>query len=358
MGPGPSSVSPAVLAAMSEPPIGYLDPELFELLEGIRAGLRILFETKSRFTVPLTGTGMAGMEACIANCVGQGDRVVVVSAGYFGDRIAELAGRLGANVDVVRGEWGKAVETSALRTDLERGSPPVLVAAVHAETSTGVRQDLAPFAAVAHEYGALFLADMVTSLGGIPVDVDGWDIDIAYSAVQKCVGAPPGLAPVTVTDAVLESMHQRGLPHANWYVDFKLLGAYYDSPHTYHHTVPVNNYYALFAALGEAFEEGLDERFKRHQTASNALIAGLREFGIEPLAPEAIRLPTLNAVALPPGVDDLLVRNNLLSHHGIEIGGGIGKLKGKIWRIGTMGFAADMKNVERLLAALKTELYR
>ncbi len=358
MGPGPSSVSPGVLAAMSEPPIGYLDPELFELLDEIRDGLRKLFRTTNKFTVPLTGTGMAGMEACLANCVADGDRVVVVSAGYFGDRIAELAKRLGAVVDVVHGEWGEAVDPAVLRAELERGAPPVLVAAVHAETSTGVRQDLAPLASTAHEFGALFLADMVTSLGGIPVNLDNWEIDVAYSAVQKCVGTPPGLAPVTVTDAVLESVQQRGLPRANWFSDFKLLGNYYDVPHMYHHTVPVNNYKALQIALAEAFEEGLARRFDRHQAASAALIEGLEEFDIRPLAAPEIRLPTLNAVVLPSGVDDALVRTNLLVHHGIEIGGGLGKLKGKIWRIGTMGYSADLNNVERLLAALKSELHR
>ncbi len=358
MGPGPSSVSQGVVDAMGAPPIGYLDPELFELLEGIRVGLRRLFGTSNQFTVPLTGTGMAGMEACLANTVSPGDQIVVVAAGYFGERIAELAVRMGAIVTVVRGEWGRAVDPAQLRATLEAGPAPVLVAAVHAETSTGVRQELAPLAEIAHEAGALFLADTVTSLGGISVEADKWGVDIAYSAVQKCVGCPPGLSPVTVSEAVLERAQKVNLPHGYWFSDFKLLGSYYNAPHVYHHTVPVNNYYALDAALSEAFAEGLRERFARHITASGALLDGLAQMGVNPLAPTDCRLPTLNAVIIPDNVDDQQVRTNLLTKHGIEIGGGLGKLKGKIWRIGTMGHTADLNNVERLLAAMKTELHR
>jgi alanine-glyoxylate transaminase/serine-glyoxylate transaminase/serine-pyruvate transaminase len=301
---------------------------------------------------------MAGMEACIANTVSPGDHVVVVAAGYFGERIAELALRMGTNVTVVRGEWVQTVEPAQLRATLEAGPAPVLVAAVHAETSTGVRQDLAPLAAIAHEAGALFLADMVTSLGGIAVEADSWGVDIAYSAVQKCVGAPPGLSPVTVSEAVLERAQKANLPRGYWFSDFKLLGNYYNAPHMYHHTVPVNNYYALDAALTEAFAEGLNERFARHQAASGSLLNGLAQLGVNPLAPKDCRLPTLNAVTIPDNVDDQQVRTSLLIKHGIEIGGGLGKLKGKIWRIGTMGHTADLNNVERLLAAMKTELQR
>ena len=356
LGPGPSSVTPRVLQALSQAPIGYLDPELFQLLDGLRADLRTVYGTDNAFTIPLTGTGMAGMEACLANLLEPGDPVIVGVNGFFGGRMVEICRRLGADVIQVDAEWGRILEPDVFETALKAKPGVKLVACVHAETSTGVRTPLEPIADLAHRAGALFLADAVTSLGGIPVDSDRVGADVCYSATQKCMGAPPGLSPITVNARALEVANSRTSP-VSWFFDWKLLQAYYDGAHAYHHTVPVNLYYALRESLVEIVEEGLGARFDRHRTESNFLMEGLSELGLSPFAQEGYRLPTLNSVRVPETVgDEAAIRMRLLSEYGVEIGGGLGALKGKVWRIGTMGASATHRNVTLLLAALKSLL--
>ena len=357
LGPGPSSVTPRVLEALARAPIGYLDPELFTLLDELRANLRTVFGTRNAFTIPLTGTGMAGMECCLANLLEPGDNVVIGVAGFFGGRMAEICRRLGAQVTEVHAEWGRILEPEQFADALKPMKSVKLVGCVHAETSTGIHQPLEPIVALAHQQGALFLADAVTSLGGLPVEIDTTGIDVCYSGTQKCMGAPPGLSPITVSERALEIALNRRTLSGEWFFDWKLLRDYYDGAHAYHHTVPVNLYYALHAALQEIVEEGLEERFARHRAVSEQLMAGLRKMDIVPFAQEGHRLPTLNAVKIPDSVsDEAGVRKRLLMEYGLEIGGGLGELKGKIWRIGTMGASATPRNVTLLLAALKTVL--
>jgi alanine-glyoxylate transaminase/serine-glyoxylate transaminase/serine-pyruvate transaminase len=354
LGPGPSSVTPRVLEALGRAPIGYLDPELFALLDDLRADLRTIFGTQNAFTLPLTGTGMAGMECCLSNLVEPGDNVVIGVNGFFGGRMVEICTRLGANVTKVEAEWGRILEPEPVAAALRSLASVKLVACVHAETSTGARQPLEPIARLAHDQGALFLADAVTSLGGIPVEIDSVGVDVAYSGTQKCLGAPPGLSPITVSERAFAVAAARKTPVPIWYFDWKLLRAYYDDAHAYHHTVPVNLLYALRESLAEIREEGLEARFARHRAVSAQLVAGLAELTIHPFAQEGYRLPTLNAVTLPPGVEDeAAVRRWLLTEYGIEIGGGLGALKGRLWRIGTMGASATPRNVTLLLAALR-----
>jgi|SRR5579871_5656903 len=357
LGPGPSSVSPRVLEALGRAPIGYLDPELFALLDRLRANLRIAFGTSNAFTIPLTGTGMAGMECCLTNLVEPGDNLLIGVNGFFGGRMVEIGRRLGAEVTVVEGEWGRPLDPERFASALSGLSSVKLVGCVHAETSTGVRQPLEEIAATAHRHGALFLVDAVTSLGGIAVEIDKVSVDVCYSGSQKCVGAPPGISPITVSDRAFAVAAERKSPITSWFFDWKLLAGYYDGAHAYHHTVPVNLLYAMAEALDEIVEEGLETRFARHREVSGRLIEGLSELGIMPFAQEGYRLPTLNAVCIPDRVsDEAALRKRLLVEFGVEIGGGLGDLKGKIWRIGTMGASASHRNVTLLLAALREVL--
>jgi alanine-glyoxylate transaminase/serine-glyoxylate transaminase/serine-pyruvate transaminase len=357
LGPGPSSITPRVQEALGLAPIGYLDPELFMLLEGLRADLRTVFGTRNDFTFPLTGTGMAGMECCLSNLVEPEDSVVIGVNGFFGGRMVEICRRLGAKVTQVNGEWGKIIEPGEFAKAIQTAGKVKLVGCVHAETSTGVRQPLEEIARLAHEADALFLADTVTSLGGIPVEIDANGVDVAYSGTQKCMGAPPGLSPITVSERAWQVASARKSAAPVWYFDWQLLRAYYDAPHAYHHTVPVNLLFALREALAEITEEGLEARFARHRDVSGQLMAGLSRLEIQPFAQEGYRLPTLNAVLIPSSVEDEMAeRKRLLTEYGIEIGGGLGELKGKVWRIGTMGASATPRNVTLLLAALQEVL--
>lgn len=361
LGPGPSPVHPRVLAAMSRPPIGYLDPELFEILAEIQSGLRMLFRTANAYTLALTGTGMAGMEFCLSNLIEPGETVVIGVNGYFGGRMAEIAGRLGANVIRVEHPWGTAIDANRLAEACDKAGKVALVGCVHAETSTGVESNCAAVAQVAHEHGALFLMDAVTSLGGITVEVDAWEVDACYSATQKCVGAPPGLSPVTLSEAAWEKILKRTTPLPIWFFDAKLLDAYWHTrPAAYHHTVPVNNYYGLVEALRLIQEEGLQERWARHYTNAALLWKELASIplSLTPFAPAEYRLPTLNAVRLPDefSANEAGLRSRLLSEFGIEIGGGFGDLKGKLWRIGLMGHGSEARNIYALSGALKALL--
>jgi alanine-glyoxylate transaminase/serine-glyoxylate transaminase/serine-pyruvate transaminase len=342
---------------MTRPPIGYLDPELFEILTEIQAGLRQLFRTTNPYTLAVTGTGMAGMEFCLSNLIEPGETVVIGVNGFFGGRMCDIAARQGAKVIRVDHPWGTPIDATRIAEACDTAGKVAIVGCVHAETSTGVESDCATVAQVAHDHGALFIMDAVTSLGGIPVEVDAWGVDAAYSATQKCVGAPPGLAPVTLSEPAWEKIQKRTTPLPIWFFDAKLLDAYWHGrPATYHHTVPVNNYYGLVETLRLIAEEGLENRWARHQKNSRLLWQELAKVSpaLTPLAPVECRLPTLNAVRLP---DNLLaaevgLRNRLLSEFGIEIGGGLGELKGKVWRIGLMGHGSEARNVYALAGAL------
>jgi len=362
LGPGPSPVHPRVLAALGRPPIGYLDPELFAALDEIADGLRFLFRTENPYTIPLTGTGMSGMEFCLVNLLEPGETIVVAVNGFFGGRMCEIAERIGSSVLRVDFPWGTPVDPARVAEacdSLEK--TPALVGCVHAETSTGVESPCAEVAKMAHERGALFVMDAVTSLGGIPVEVDAWGVDACYSATQKCVGAPPGLAPVTLSERAWDKIQRRTTPVPNWYLDAKSLDAYYrQRPAAYHHTVPVNALFALREALALIREETLEARWQRHRDNSALLWDQMATLPADfaPFAPAGCRLPTLNSVRLPDGLraGEADLRSRLLTMFGIEVGGGLGALKGVVWRIGLMGHGSEARNVHTLVGALRTLL--
>jgi alanine-glyoxylate transaminase / serine-glyoxylate transaminase / serine-pyruvate transaminase len=357
LGPGPSGVHPRVLRAMSAPLLGHLDPQFLELMEDVKRLLRLTFRTENRFTMPLSATGSAGMEAVFVNLLEPGDAVLVCVTGVFGGRMAEVARRAGAEVMTLEVPWGEVVDPDRVQAFLEGAYPdprrqPKAMAVVHAETSTGARQPLQRLGELAHDRGALFVVDAVTSLGGCPLEVDHWGIDACYSGTQKCLSCPPGLSPVTFSDAALERVRKRGRPVQSWYLDVGLLDQYWGASRVYHHTAPISMIYALHEALRLVHEEGLEARWVRHDRNHRALVAGLEALGLElPVAREH-RLPMLNSVGVPQGVDEGAVRGALLSRHGIEIGAGLGPLKGKVWRIGLMGESSTPANVLLVLAAL------
>ncbi len=353
MGPGPMSVPARVVAAMGAAPLGHLDPELFAALTEIQEKLRPVFGTENDFTIALTGTGMAGMESCFANLIEPGDTAVIAVHGFFAERMCDLAGRFGANVVRVDSEWGQPSDPERVADAAAKAGRVKLVACVHAETSTGVRQLLEPIAEIARRYDALFLVDAVTSLGGLAVEIDRIGVDAGYSGSQKCMGSPAGLSPLTVSPRAMASAASRKSKVPSYYYDWSELAKYWGEQRAYHHTVPASNLLAFRESLRTIDEEGLPARFARHQAMSDRLISGLSDIGIKPFAKEGNRLPTLNTVTIPDGVDDLAVRKRLLMEYGIEIGGGLGPLKGRIWRIGTMGDSAQPRNVDLLVAALK-----
>lgn len=353
LGPGPSNVHPRVLRALSTPTIGHLDPYFLGIMEETQALLRTLFRTSNALTIPISGTGSAGMETCFANFVEPADDVVIGVNGLFGTRMVDVASRLGAVVHPAEAPWGAAVPPEAVERALRAARRPKLVAIVHAETSTGAQSDVAAIAACARRYDALVLADVVTSLGGCPVDVDQWGVDIAYSATQKCLSCPPGLAPLTVGDRALRVLDERRRPVPSWYLDLRLIGAYWGADRTYHHTAPINMNYALREALRLILEEGLEARFQRHRRNHAALVAGLTALGLDLVVEPADRLSMLTSVRVPAEIDETSTRRRLLQDFHIEIGGGLGPLAGKIWRIGLMGESSRAQSVLSLLAALE-----
>lgn len=355
MGPGPSDVPGRTLQAMAAPCIGHLDPAFLSLMDETQRLLRHLFQTGNPLTIPVSGTGSAGMETCFVNLVEPGDEVVVCVNGVFGTRMADIVGRLGAKLIRIDAEWGRAVDPEPVRQAIKGRNPKVL-AVVHAETSTGVCQPLGELEKVAHEAGALFLVDMVTSLGGMPVALDEMKIDAAYSGTQKCISCPPGLSPISFGPAAMDALKNRKTPVVSWYLDMSMVSSYWGAERKYHHTAPVNMIYGLREALRIIAEEGLEARFARHRLNHRALVAGLEAMGLSMLVPEAERLPMLNSVRIPEGADDLKVRKALLKDFDVEIGGGLGALAGKVWRIGIMGHASRRRNVMLLLAALETIL--
>ena len=355
MGPGPSNVSARVLQAMSAPCIGHLDPYFLLIMDETQRLLKYLFQTENPFTIPVSGTGSAGMETCFVNLIEPGDEVVVCINGVFGMRMADIVKRLDGKLIQVDGKWGRAIDPEVVRTAI-RGKNPKIIALVHAETSTGVCQPLKDIAHIAHKAGALFLVDMVTSLGGVEVAVDSMEIDVAYSGTQKCISCPPGLSPVTFGPAAINALESRKSPIVSWYLDMSMVRSYWGSERKYHHTAPINMIYALREALRIIAEEGLEARFARHQLNHRALVAGIEAMGLSMFVPEPERLPSLNAVRIPEGVNDIKVRKALLTDFGIEIGGGLGHLQGKIWRVGLMGHSSIRKNVFLFLSVLETVL--
>jgi alanine-glyoxylate transaminase/serine-glyoxylate transaminase/serine-pyruvate transaminase len=357
MGPGPSDVSPRVLAALSRPTVGHLDPAFQDLMEEIKAALARLFNAPDHVCVPLPAPGTAGMEAALMNLLEPGDRAVIAVNGVFGGRMVDMAGRAGAEVVRVDAPWGEPVDVAAVEAALASG-PAKVLAFVHAETSTGVRSDAAALCALARRHGALSIVDCVTSLGGVPVDAAAWDADVLYSGTQKCLSAPPGLSPVAFSRRALEAIAARTTPVRNWLLDVSLLMAYWggEGGRTYHHTAPINTLYGLHESLVALFEEGQQAVFVRHARMHEALVAGLEALGLQMLVAPEHRLPQLNTVRVPEGVDEAAVRTRLLANWDLEIGAGLGPLKGQVWRIGLMGTSASPWHVRVCLTALADAL--
>ncbi|MCS7160784.1 MAG: alanine--glyoxylate aminotransferase family protein [Gemmatales bacterium] len=355
MGPGPSDVHPRVLRAMATPLVGHLDPEFLALMNETQALLRYVFQTQNSLTFAVSGTGSAGMETCVVNLVEPGDRMVVCVNGVFGQRMLDVAQRAGAEVTVLERPWGDIFPLDLIRETLKKVRPKVL-GIVHAETSTGACQPMDGLGALCHEYDTLLLVDTVTSLGGTPVEVDHWQADAVYSGTQKCLSAPPGLAPVTFSPRAVEAIQRRKTKVQSWYLDVTMVQRYWGQERFYHHTAPITMIYALREALRLVQEEGLEQRFARHRLHHSALKAGLAALGIRYAAVEGYQLPQLNAVWIPPGADDVTTRRTLLDRFGIEIGGGLGDFKGKVWRIGLMGYSCRANNVLLFLAALEQSL--
>ncbi len=359
MGPGPSPVSSSVRLAMAQPVLGHLDPAFLAIMDEVADHLRWVFGTENRLTLPLSGTGSAGMEAAVANWVQPGQRVLVVAAGLFGQRLADAAARQGGVVDVLEVPWGSALDAEQLKDRLAQAPEPyAVVALVMAETSTGVLQPMDGLSDLVHRHGALFLVDAVTAIGGMPVDVDRQGLDVVYAGTQKCLAVPPGLAPFSAGEAALDILRQRPSPVPSWYLDLSMLERYWGGERFYHHTAPVSMIYALAEGLRRIRREGLDARFARHRRASAALGAGLQAMGLSLVVDAAVRLFSLTTVYIPEGVDDAAVRGRLLNDFGIEIGGGLGPFRGRVWRIGTMGEGAQLEPVARVLSALEATLHR
>jgi len=353
LGPGPSNIHPRVQRAMLAPIVGHLDPYFLTIMEDTTNLLRALFRTQNKLAFPVSGTGSAGMETAFCNFLEPGDVAVVGVSGYFGERMAEMADRAGAEVIRIPVEWGQIVAPEAIEATLKTQKRVKLLALVHVETSTGVLQPLREAAQIARRYEALFLVDTVSSLGGQEVAVDDWGIDVCYSGSQKCISAPPGLAPFTASRAAMDTLAKRSGKVSNWYLDISLLSTYWGADRFYHHTAPISMIYALHEALALIVEEGLDARVRRHLRNGAALQAGLEAMGLVLHAAKACRASALTAVRVPAGVDDLRVRQKLLNEFGVEIAGGLGPLKGQIWRIGLMGASSTEENVLRLLSILE-----
>jgi len=352
MGPGPSEVHPRVLRAMSTPLVGHLDPSFLDLMDDVQSLLRYVFRTDNEWTIPVSGTGSAAMEAAIANVVEPGDTVLAPANGYFGGRMAEMARRAGGEVERVAAPWGEPLDPADVQDAFDEHQPDVL-GFVHAETSTGVRQPSVPeLTSIAHEHDAYVIADCVTSLGGVEMRVDEWDVDVAYSGPQKCLSCPPGASPLTLNDRAMDRVLSRETEPRSWYLDLSLLEGYWGEERAYHHTAPITNVYALREALRLVAEEGIERRWERHLDVAGALKAGLETMGLEMNAPDEYWLPSLNAVRVPGGVDDGAVIQYLLDAYDLEIASGLGDLSGEIWRIGCMGHSARPKNVTYVTAAL------
>ncbi|MEL6221479.1 MAG: alanine--glyoxylate aminotransferase family protein [Cyanobacteria bacterium J06627_8] len=356
LGPGPSNAHPAVTAAMNHQPIGHLDPAYIALMDEVQNLLRYVWQTKNAMTLPVSGTGSAAMEATLANVVEPGDVVLVGVKGYFGHRLVDMAERYRADVRTIHKSWGQVFSLQELRAALEQHRPNVL-AIVHAETSTGACQPLEGIGELCREFDCLLLVDTVTSLGGMPLFLDDWKVDLAYSCSQKGLSCPPGSSPFTMGDRALEKMDRRQSKVANWYLDMSMLRNYWGNGRKYHHTAPVNMTYAIHEALLLLAEEGIEQAWTRHRNNAERLWEGLTDLGLECHVPEETRLCTLTTVRVPDEVDAKAVTQTLLDEHNLEIGNGLGELAGKVWRIGLMGYNSQPQSVDRVLEALKSVLY-
>ncbi len=358
MGPGPSDVSPRVLEALSRPTIGHLDPEFVGMMEEVKAMLQYAFMTENKLTMPVSAPGSAGMETCFANLMEPGDKVIVAQNGVFGGRMKENVIRCGGEAVMVEDEWGTVVDPDKVEVALKANPDAKILAFVHAETSTGAQSDAAALCRLAQDAGCLSIVDTVTSLGGSPLKVDEWGADAVYSGTQKCLSCVPGLSPVTFSERSLEVVKNRKTPVQSWFMDLNLVMGYWGSggQRAYHHTAPVNSLYALHEALRILQEEGLEQAWARHEKNHQALKAGLEAMGMGFVVKEGDRLPQLNAVWIPEGVDDAAVRRQLLSDFNLEIGAGLGALAGKVWRIGLMGHASCAENVIFCLSSLEAVL--
>ena len=358
MGPGPSDVSPRVLAALARPTIGHLDPEFVRMMDEIKHLLQYAFQTENALTLPVSAPGSAGMETCFANLVEPGTTVVVCVNGVFGTRMVQNVERMGGTAVVVEDAWGTPVDPQKVATTLAAHPEAKILAFVHAETSTGVRSDAQALCRLAREHECLSIVDTVTSLGGIELRVDAWGADAVYSGTQKCLSCPPGISPVTLSPRAVAAIERRNAPVQSWFQDLTLVMGYWGEGTTraYHHTAPVNALYALHESLVMLQEEGLENAWTRHAEQHAALRAGVEKLGLEFLVDEACRLPQLNSIRVPQGVDEAAVRRQLLSEFDLEIGAGLGALAGKVWRVGLMGHSARERNVQLFLAALGTAL--
>ena len=357
MGPGPSNVNYRVYKAMSTPILGHLDPDFMSVMDEICEMLRLVFKTKNRLTVPISGTGSSGMETAFVNLIEPEDKVIIGVNGLFGERMVDVALRCGARVFRIDEEWGKIIDPERVVDMLAKHPDTKIFAIVHAETSTGAKQPLEEIRAFLRDKDTLFVVDAVTSLGGCELKVDEWGIDVCYSGTQKCLSVPPGLSPITLSEKALYILHSKRNKVQSWYLDLTLIERYWGEERFYHHTAPVSMLFALHEGLRIVLEEGMERRIERHQTVGDYLKTRLQELGWELFAQEGYRLPMLTSVVLPNGVDDAKLRARLLRDYGIEIGGGLGKTKGRIWRIGLMGETCKRQNVELFLLALK-ELIR
>ncbi len=352
MGPGPSMVHPRVLRAMAHPLVGHLDPQFLHLMNEVQELLRFVYQTQNQLTIPVSGTGSAAMEAALCNFIEPEDEVIIGVNGYFGERLCDMAGRYGATVRRIEKPWGAVFFPDEIEAELMK-KPAKLVAIVHGETSTGALQPMEGIAEVVHRYDGLLVIDCVTSLGGAPVKIDEWEVDIAYSGAQKCLSCPPGISPLTVNERAREVMRQRKTPVKNWYLDLTMVEKYWGDTRTYHHTAPISMNYALREALRLIYEEGLEARFARHRRHAELLWAGLEELGFSMHVAREHRLPPLTTPRLPAGIDEAQIRKKLLTEYNLEIAGGLGQLGGQVWRIGLMGYSSRLENVTLLLAALE-----
>lgn len=355
LGPGPSDAHPRVLAAMTTPLLGHLDPQFLELMNETQEMIRTVYQTKNKMTFPISATGTAGMETCLTNLLEPGDKAVVCAKGYFGNRMIDIAGRTGAEVTTMTVPWGQVFDLNAIRETLQRVRPRVL-GIVHAETSTGAHQPIEELGKLCHEFNTLLVVDAVTSVGCTPIEVDAWELDAVFTCSQKGLGCPPGLSPITFSERAMEAVKNRKIKCRSWYFDLSLISTYWGGDRAYHHTGPISMVYALREGLRVVLEEGLETRFARHVRNHKALKAGLEALGLTYTADPAHQLPQLNAVRIPAGVDDLACRKKLLTDFGIEIGGGLGDFKGVAWRIGLMGYNSKPSSVLLVLAAMEQVL--
>jgi len=360
MGPGPSNVHPRVLEAMSRPTIGHLDPKFIEQMDEIKELLKYAFRAKNEVTFAVSGPGSVGMETCLVNLVEPGSKVLVCINGVFGGRMKSIVERCGAVPIVVSVPWGRAIDPNLFEDTLKKNKDINICSFVHSETSTGAKSDIKTLTEIAHKYNCLVIADTVTSLGGIPLLIDEWNIDVSYSGSQKCLSCPPGLSPVTFNERAIEFIKSRKTQVQSWFMDLNLILSYWggSSKRAYHHTAPINSLYALHESLLLLKEEGIENSWKRHKSNGEKLVQELGKIGLKPFVKEEERLPQLTSVNFPEGIDETKVRKSLLDDYNIEIGAGLGELAGKVWRIGLMGYSSNEENIITCVNALKNILWK